>query len=193
MRTLVLSLLVMATACVGGAANDRDLAEKVAAGLTRACPLAPADDETARNECAAALTDFSLLRDSMANPFLWGGQQEQDGGVQDGWDLGSHVTRFEPRVWRRLYLSLYSFPGEHRVEQLSDGRTLLRLKPKFRNQLDMGAYPYPFWHRISKWESYQLAEELVFIIKDKKILGASRSFAARTDRAGLVAHEWGGQ
>ncbi len=193
MRALILSSVLLLTACVGGANTDRDFAENVAVGLTSACPSAPADDEQARDLCAAALTDFGLLRDSMASPFRWGGQQQQDGGVEDGWDLEAHVTRFDPRVWRRLYLSLYSFSSEHRVEVLSDGRTLLHLKPHFRNKLDMGAYPYPFWHRISKWESYQLAEELVFIIKDKKILGASRSFASRTDRSDFVTHEWGGQ
>ncbi len=192
-RLFIFCAASLVSACVSGANSDRELAERVAAGLTDACPVARADDEQARNECAAALTDFQLLRDSMANPFRWGGQQPQDGGVEDGYSLQTHVTRFDPRVWRRLYLSLYSFPAEHKVESLADGRTLLRLKPKFRNKLDMGAYPYPFWHRISKWESYQLAEELVFIIKDKRIQGASRSWATREAHSDLVPHEWGGQ
>ena len=193
MRTLLIGPMVLIFACVSGASSDRDLAEKIAAGLYTACPPASADDEMARNECSAALTDFALLRDSMVNPFLWGGQQQQDGGVDDGWHLETHVTRFDPRVWRRLYLSLYSFPKEHTVEQLPDGRTVLKLQAKFRNKLDMGAYPYPFWHRLSKWESYQLAQELVFIIKDKRLVGAQRSFAAYSDRTDFVVHEWGGQ
>lgn len=192
-RALLLSCSFAFTACVSGASSDRELADKIAAGLNDACPPSSTSDEIARNACAAALTDFGLLRDSMASPFLWGGQPEQDGGVEDGWQLESHVTRFDPRVWRRLYLSLYSFPKEHTVEQLADGRTLLRLKPKFRNALDMGSYPYPFWHRLSKWESYQLAKELVFTIKDRKILGAQRSFASSLDRSTFVPHEWGGQ
>jgi hypothetical protein len=193
MRALALSSMVLCSACVSGAGSDRELAESIATGLHAACPPSGADDEQARNACAAALTDFGLLRDSMANPFLWGGQPEQDGGVEDGWNLESHVTRFNPRVWRRLYLSLYSFPKDHTVEPLPDGRTLLRLKPKFRNKLDMGAYPYPFWHRLSKWENYQLAQELVFVIQGKKIVGAQRSFASYADRSSMVPHEWGGQ
>ncbi|MBS1152044.1 MAG: hypothetical protein H6Q89_3742, partial [Myxococcaceae bacterium] len=193
LRALLVSAVVLAAGCIRGASSDRELAEQLAAGLHSACPPSAADDEQARNQCSAALTDFALLRDSMAQPFLWGGQQEQDGGVDDGWKLDLHVTKFDPRVFRRLYLSLYSFPPEHTVEALADGRTLLKLKPKFRNRLDMGAYPYPFWHRISKWESYQLAQELVFIIQNKKILGAQRSFASYGDRSDFVTHEWGGQ
>lgn len=188
-RALLPVAAVVFGACTPAASSDKELAEKIASGLATACPLAKPDDEVARNGCAAALTDFGLLRDSMASPFLWGGQQE---GL--GFELDSHVTRFDPRVYRRLYLSLYSFPATgHTIEQLADGRTLLHLKPTFRNKLDMGSYPYPFWHRLSKWESYQLAEELVFIIKDRKLLGAERSFAARTDRSSFVTHEWGGQ
>ncbi len=192
MRLLFLALPLLG-ACISPSNSDRELADSLATGLNEACPPAPADDEQARNQCAAALTDFGLLRDSMASPFLWGGQQPQDGGVTDGWELETHTTRFAPRVWRRLYLSLYSFPKEHSVEQLADGRTLLKLKPKFRNKLDMGAYPYPFWHRLSKWESYQLADELVLILKDKRIIGALRSNAATADRSSYVPHEWGGQ
>lgn len=192
-RLFLLAAGLLATGCTGGAASDQDLAEKLATGLATACPMAKPDDETARNACAAALTDFALLKDAMANPFLWGGQQEQDGGATDGWELDTHVTRFDPRIFRRMYLSLYAFPTDHTVERLPDGRTALHLKPKFRNKLDMGSYPYPFWHRISKWESYQLAEELVLLIKDRKVEGALRSFAARTDRSTYVAHEWGGQ
>ena len=184
--TLALSV-VFTAACGPSASSDQDLAEKIASGLSSACPEASADDELARNECSAALTDFGLLRDSMVNPFLWGGQQ-----ADGAWLLEDHVTMFNPRVFRRMYLSLYSFPKEHRVEQLTDGRTLLHLNARFRNGLDMGSYPYPFWHRPSKWESYQLAQEVVLIIKDRKILGGQRTLAEAADRP-VVAHQWGGQ
>jgi hypothetical protein len=193
LRLLVLLPAGLLGACVSGANSDRELAESLAGGLATLCPVSAPDDEKARNECAAALTDYGLLRDSMAQPFMWGGQPEQDGGVEDGFNLDSHVTRFDPRVFRRLYLSLYGFPKEHTIETRADGTTLLHLKPKFRNKLDMGAYPYPFWHRLSKWENYQLAQEVVLTIKNKQILGGQRSFAAYEDRTGYVTHEWGGQ
>ena len=187
-RRVFVSLLALTCACAsGGAGSDTELAEKLALGLAGACPESKSDDEQARTQCAAAVTDFGLLRDTMANPFFWGGQT--DDGV---WELDAHVTQFHPRVFRRMYLSLYSFPREHRVEQLPDGRTLLHLKARFRNALDMGSYPYPFWHRVSKWVSYQLAEEVVLIIKDRKVLGGRRSLSQAADRE-LVNHQWGGQ
>ena len=39
-------------------------------------------------------TEIGLMRDAMVDPFLWGGQQEQDGGVTDGWPLDTHATSF---------------------------------------------------------------------------------------------------
>jgi hypothetical protein len=184
--SVAIAVLALAS-CTQAASSDAELADKIAAGLATACPEAAADDELARNECSAALTDFGLLRDTMANPFLWGGQTAE--GL---WELDDHVTMFNPRVWRRLYLSLYSFDKEHRVEQLTDGRTLLHLNAHFRNGLDMGSYPYPFWHKPSKWQSYQLAQEVVLYVKDKKLIGGQRSFAEQADKP-FVAHQWGGQ
>jgi hypothetical protein len=187
MRRAQIFAILALVGCGGTVGTDEELAEKLSSGLASACPEAAPDDELARNQCSAALTDFGLLRDSMANPFLWGGQ------VEEGtWNLEDHVTKFDPRVFRRIYFSLYSFPKEHTVEQLADGTTLLHLKPHFRNKLDMGSYPYPFWHKPSKWESYQLADEVVMFIKDRKVIGARRSFAVASDHT-LVDHQWGGQ
>jgi len=92
------------------------------------------------------------------------------------------VTRFNPLVYRRLYLSLYMFPTEHTVEQTPDGRTLLRLAAKFRNKLDMGSYPYPFWHKPGKWYGYQNAHELIFAIQNGKVLGGVRSWEGTEGR-----------
>src|SRR5207248_1735069 len=93
----------------------------------------------------------------------------------------------------------YMFPAEHTVEPLADGRTALRIAAKFRSKLDMGSYPYPFWHSANKWAQYQMANELVLIIKDKKISTGLRSVEG-TEGLNLtpaqrpeVIHEWGGQ
>jgi hypothetical protein len=170
--------------------TDAQLADQLAAQLAEACPMASPDDEVERGRCAAALTDLALLRDNMADPFLWG--QQPDAGIVQTAD---HVTRFTPLVWRRIYLSLYMFPAEHTVEALGDGRTLLRIAAKFRNKLDMGAYPYPFWHKFTKWQQYQLAHEVVFVIQNGKLLSALRSAEGTEDptKQPEVLHEWGGQ
>lgn len=195
MRRALLPLLFV-TACTtpGFKGTDPELAVALARSLAEACPMAATDDEVARSACAQKLTDLALLRENAQDPFLWG--QQEDAGtpmLEDG------VTRFAPLVWRRLYLSTYMFPNEHSVEQTADGRTLLHVAAKFRNKLDMGSYPYPFWHRPGKWLAYQNARELVFAIKGGKVLGCVRGWEGTEGRFLVpqerpeVIHEWGGQ
>lgn len=185
MRPL-LALALLAAACQRSYGSDTDLARTIGKELAQACPLSDPGDENARHACAAKLTDLEVLRDVMAAPFLWGQQQEGEAVT-----LSEHMTRFEPRVWRRLYLSLYAFPSEFTVERGPEGLTFLRVVPSFRNKLDMGSYPYPFWHRASKWESYQLCTDLVFIIRGGKLLGAQRG-SNRDPSRSTVPHEWNG-
>jgi hypothetical protein len=188
--------LTLLAACTqpGFRGTDAELADQLGKALAEACPMAAADDEDARSTCAQKLTDLSLMRENAGDPFLWG--QQEDGGAPM---LQDNVTRFAPLVYRRLYLSLYMFPAEHQVEQLSDGRTLLHVAARFRNKLDMGSYPYPFWHRPGKWFAYQSAQELLFVVDHGKVAGAVRSYAGTEGRFKTpadrpeVVHEWGGQ
>ncbi len=167
--------------------HDMALAYALGHALEAACPSTAPEDEPARATCADALTGQAILRDHQDNPFLWGQQLENDSQV-----LPHEVTRFEPRVWRRLYLSLYSFPrGATRVEPTSYGGALLRMRAEFRSRLDPGSYPYPFWHRPNKWEAYQLSSELVFVIFKGRIRGAMRS-AERDVSKPLQSREWDG-
>jgi hypothetical protein len=171
MKTPTAALLVLA-ACTqpGFQGTDAQLAEALAKTLIDGCPMTDPSDEVARSDCAVKLTDSQLMRDRMADPFLWGQQQ-----FPDDWSLGDHLTRFHPLVWRRLYASVYMYAADTTVDT-RDGYTLLHLKPKFRNQLDMGSYPYPFWHRSGKWAQYTFQKELIFFIKDGKVVAARRSF-----------------
>jgi len=189
-------LLLSAVACTtpGFKGTDKELAEKLAQELSAACPLADPGDERARSDCAQRLTELALLRDQMADPFLWG--QQEDAGTPQ---LQDSVTRFAPLVWRRLYLSTYMFPKEFTVEEVPNGRVHLHIAAKFRNKLDMGSYPYPFWHRAGKWLAYQNAKELVFAIEKGKVIGSVRSWEGTEGRFLVpperpeVVHEWGGQ
>jgi hypothetical protein len=188
--------IVVLTGCYqpGFKGTDKQLAEALGKELLAACPMAMADDENARSQCAQKLTDSTLLRENLGDPFLWG--QAEDAGVPD---LQDSVTRFSPLVWRRLYLSTYMFPDQGDVEVRSDGITVLHVAAKFRNKLDMGSYPYPFWHRWGKWLAYEKAEELLFMIQKGKVLGSKRSWAGTEGRFYVpaerpeVVHEWGGQ
>lgn len=190
-------LLLIGCLCAcqrGFSGSDEQLAHTLAKELSVACPMAPADDEKARSVCAQKLTDLSLLREQMNDPFLWG--QQEDAGTPM---MVDSVTRFNPLVWRRLYLSTYMFPKDYTVEKTADGRTLLTIAARFRNKLDMGSYPYPFWHRPGKWLAYEKAQGLVFAIKNGKLLGSVRTWDGTEGRFTVpqerpeVFHEWGGQ
>lgn len=182
----LLPLVVVLAGCQRSYGTDAQLAATVGKELASACPLSDPSDENARHACAAKLTDSVVLRDVMATPVLWGQQTEPDVYTTD-----QDMTRFEPRVWRRAYLSLYSFPPDFKVEAISGGRTLLRFAPSFRNKLDMGSYPYPFWHRAGKWENYQLCTELFFLFKDGKMIASARG-SVRDVTLPQVRHEWNG-
>jgi hypothetical protein len=111
-----------------------------------------------------------VLREHMAEPFLWGPQSAPESyAFEDG-----RTTRFNPLAWRKMYLSLEMFTGEYRVERDS-GRTILKAKTRFRSGLDPGQYPYPFWHSTAKWDSYELARETLFVIEGDRVVGALRS------------------
>jgi hypothetical protein len=146
------------------------LARSLVETLTKACPVAALDDENAGDACADALTTAPLLRARMTDPFEWGGQSATENLELEK----DNRTKFNPRIWRRLYLSTFMFPGDFRIEP--DGDTsIVRVAVRFRNQLDPGAFPYPFWHSADKWASYETARELLFFVRAGKLVGAVRS------------------
>lgn len=169
-------------------ADDQVLAEQIAAALIAACPMATTGDEAARGQCAANLSDNKSLASVMNEPFLWGGQKAGTSYHLEE----SPMNRFNIYVWRRLYLSLMMFNGESRIEQTPDGMTVLHLGTRFRNELEMGSYPYPFWHSKKKWDSYEQSEELLLIVQKGKWVGAMRSAVLDPTRP-HVAHTWSGQ
>lgn len=167
-------------------ASDETFADSLAKELIAACPMSGTADTSARAACADNLTKLDTLRDAMNEPFFWGGQK-----AGTGYDYGkSQKTDFNPLAWRRMYLSTFMFPGEYSVEK-SEDLTILRLGHQFRNELDIGDYPYPFWHAQEKWTSYQKSTELLFFIKNGKILGALRSETQDPMRPS-VDHTWDG-
>ncbi len=168
--------------------TQEELALQIGQGITAACPMADPGNEHARVACSAKLTDFTLLRDTMAEPFMWGGQR-----AGKGYRLSdSDTTRFNALVWRRMYLSLFMFTGQVRTETVGDF-TVIHLPYAFRNKLDPGSFPYPFWHSKTKWDSWQLSPELILVMEKGKITGALRS-AERDEarRPNYVERAWDG-
>lgn len=174
-----------------GMTKDEDptiLARQVAEALVAACPTAAASDEAARAECSEKLTSDKFLPSVMQEPFLWGAQKAGTGFNP----LESNMNRFNVLVWRRMYLSLMMFPGGMSVEQTPEGLTVVHLAVQFRNELEAGSYPYPFWHSAKKWDSYQMAKEVLLVFQGGKWIGAMRSADQDTARP-QVAHTWSGQ
>jgi hypothetical protein len=184
---LAAGLMVIGGIALPETSDDAALAQRIAEGLIAACPPADPGDEKARDLCAEKLTQFKLLRDSLSDPIYWGGHKAGTSYAPEE----SQLTLFNPFVWRRMYLSLFMFSGTYRIER-ADPYTVLHVPYQFRNQLDIGAYPYPFWHSKAKWDSYQLATELLLVFQDGKIVAAYRS--EKQDKArSYVPHVWDGR
>jgi hypothetical protein len=186
-------LAALVSACNGDVStppstDDATLAATVTAELVAACPMAAPDDEDARHLCASHLSENKLLAGVMNEPFLWGGQKTAGDFVF----AHSNMNKFNVFVWRRMYLSLMMFPGDARTEQTADGLTVVHLPAAFRNGLEMGSYPYPFWHSKKKWDSYEQSEEMLLIFQNGKWMGAMRSATLDSARP-HVAHTWSGQ
>jgi len=185
--TYTLVALALIAACETKPA-DRDVAfaTSIAKGLLDACPEGDnPGDETARNECAAKLTNFTALRNAMREPFIWGGQPA--GG---GYQLNKKLNKFNARVWRRMYLSTFMFGSDYTIEQVGD-TTVLHIPVRFRGAMSTGAYPYPFWHSEKKWDAYNYATTIHFVIQNGGIPGALRGTEQDKVRP-KVAHTWDG-
>lgn len=165
--------------------GDDALATAIGHGLVRACPLGddPAD-EHARDACADKLGDLAILRDAMAEPFIWGGQQGT------GYALERGTTRFDSRVWRRLYASTFMFGSSFTVE-LAGEQTILHMPVRFRGAMPPGAYPYPFWHSAKKWDAYSYATTIHLVLERGRVVGALRGAVQDTARA-KAPHAWDG-
>jgi hypothetical protein len=161
---------------------------QLAAAIAEACPIAAPNDATARDQCADALGEMELLKEAFTDPMLWGGQPADkplDRAIEDG-----HLTSFNPRAWRRMYLSTFMFTGESYVEEAGKYR-VVHMPVQFRNLLDSGEYPYPFWHSEKKWRAYETALEVLIFFEGDKAVGALRSSAGDPNRA-HEARTWDG-
>jgi hypothetical protein len=90
-----------------------------------------------------------------------------------------------------MYLSLFMFTSGYRIERMGN-LTLLHLPCRFRNALDIGAYPYPFWHSQQKWNNYQRAIRVTLVLERGKIIVGYRS-DIEDPRRPYVARAWDGR
>ncbi len=169
-----------------GERDDERVATSIAAALAASCPIG--DDpssEAARDVCADKLTNLAVLSSAMIEPFIWGGQTAR------GYALDKGTNKFNPRVWRRLYLSTFMFGTACTIERTGD-RVVLHVPVRFRGAMPPGAYPYPFWHKPAKWDAYSYATTIHFVLEHGKLIGALRGTEQDRTRP-RTAHAWDGQ
>jgi hypothetical protein len=143
------------------ASNLETTVRQLATDLSTVCPLADPGDQTALDACRQALFRSSLLRQRLGAILLWGRPHSPPGTSLKETSL----TQFGPEVWTGLYAPLFMFDGTSRLAY-DEGERVYRatLGALFRNALDPGQYPYPFWHNAKKWNDYQKANTFVLWI-----------------------------
>ena len=159
------------------------LAATIAARLAAHCPPAAKDAVAARDVCAAGLRDADFI------PFARDGVAF--GGDQPGVRMAKkQLTHLNPRVFRSLYLSLFTFTGRWSVAiDPLDKTGVIRIEGYFRNALPAGEFPYPFWHSAAKWADREAANEIEFYLnRDGTIFAATRSNAGSETDRGAYAH-----
>jgi hypothetical protein len=198
-RRTVILLFLATLAAIGGilfaslrpglAGGDEAIAAQVAKAVISACPKADPADPKAREACGDKMVNDEFLTKTLNSPVIWGLQKKN--GNYDYVKENRTTTKLNPMVVRRVYLSLFMFDGTYKIEKLED-RTIVHLPFHYRNKLDAGEYPYPYWHSKAKWEAFQFSPEMLFVVQDSKVMAMIR--AAERDRSReFVSHEWDGK
>ena len=100
------------------------------------------------------------MRSILAPLVAWGRPSPEGKRLKD-----TTLTHFSPEVWTGLYAPLFMFTGDYTLGFDPTERLFrARLPALFRNGLDPGLYPYPFWHDARKWADYQSANGLTLWI-----------------------------
>ncbi len=147
--------------------------------LAASCPLGDPGNQAAFERCREAVFHSTFLADNMREFILWGGRKDDALRLEE-----ANLTQFNGEVFRGLYLPLFMFTGKWtgRIDA-GDDRYIFRAEARFRNTLQAGQYPYPFWHSDEKWENYEKADEVVFTVdlQTAKIIGLQRSMLGQGD------------
>jgi hypothetical protein len=162
------------------------MASEVALELQRVCSPASPSDQAAFDRCRRNLFGDSELRRSLAPRLLWG-RRNQDAGaaLKD-----TNLTQFAPDVIAGLYLSLFMYSGEYSTEYVErEGLYLIRLRAGFRNLLQPGQFPYPFWHEEAKWGVYQAANSVLLWVNPKTAKIVIGQFTERGTGSPVVASQ----
>ena len=176
-------------------AQARQAAAALAQELALRCPLADPGSTPAFDACRQALFGPSTMRQQLSTNVLWGRQRSPTVRLAD-----TSLTQFAPDVLTGMYLPLFMFNGEHKVEWVeSEKLARIRLRTAFRNRLQPGQFPYPFWHEAEKWSMYQGANEVLLWWHPGRARITAAQFTVHGEQAPLArsepvpAHAFSGQ
>jgi hypothetical protein len=172
---------VICTMVAGAGAQDsqRGAVEHFFGTLIRqtatVCPLASPNDQAALDRCRAALHGDSAFRKGLAPVVLWGRPNPDGRRLRD-----TNLTQFASDVMTGLYLPMFMFTGEYEISFDPTERLYrARAAALFRNAVDPGQYPYPFWHDAKKWADYQAANQVTIWIDPAKVKIVIMQFSAQ--------------
>ena len=157
--------------------------EKIALELKSFCPVADPSSQVAFDHCRQALFGDSLIKQALQQPVvLWGRQKDPNLRLKD-----TTLTQFSPEVISGLYFSLFMFDGKYKINYNEKEKLFLAtLGVGFRNRLQPGQFPYPFWHEAAKWDMYENARSLFLWIDPRTSKIRFAQFSASGDA--VVGH-----
>lgn len=165
--------------------EDLDKVKALAASLigefAAKCPVKAVDDKKAYEACRDAhFRPESAFRSNMKSFVLWG---RPLGGNIDAGMKEFRATQFGPEVFSGTYLPMWMWDGTYEVEFVAkDGFFRIVAGAGFRNELDFGQYPYPFWHEPKKWTDYEDANTMALWISPKDFKVGQLTFYKRADK-----------
>lgn len=162
--------------------HDRVLA--IVSELASICPVKPVDDKPAFDHCRKKLFDDSLLRRSLSDFTLWG--RPPSGNINARLE-DFRSTQFGAEVFSGTYAPMWMFTGKFEIEYVAlEKKFRAFVEAGFRNQLNYGNYPYPFWHDAKKWTDYEAANTLVFWLDPSSMKLTQITFMQRADRTAIA-------
>ncbi len=159
------------------------LEERIAGEILRASPPAGPADASARDKAAEQLSHIQELLDAAGERILWGPFSPERGYEPKT----NPLTEFIPFVWAKIYLSTFTFSPPYALRR--EGRfTVVEIPARFRDGLESGDYPYPFWHSAKKWESYAGTRALLFVFEHDTLVAAYRRSALDSEH--VAPRDW---
>ena len=198
--TIRIPILLMTIALASGAASAASenyqstpadvakvnaLAAKLLGELSSKCPVRPVSDQAAYTTCRDALfSGASALRGSLKRFILWG---RPLGGDINAPLKDLRATQFGNDVFTGTYAPMWMWDGKYEVEYVvRDKFYRITAGAGFRNELDYGQYPYPFWHDARKWTDYEDANTMAIWIDPKVMKISQFTFYKRTDMPAIA-------